>query len=603
MTIEQGVAVILALAVVLGWARLLLWQRRTPASSRARRWRLAALLALQPVAALLLYCTLFPPAGSGKAAGTLVVATSGAPRLVTTGPNERLIALPEASGVVGAERLPDLGTAVRRYPEVGALRIIGSGLEPRDRQATSGQTVRFEPPREPRGLIALQPPGPIAAGARFTMTASAGGLAGGSAELLDPASRIVDTQPIGPTGDIALFGTVRAAGTALFTLRLRDRSSALVEQASIPVWVPASPPARVVILAGAPGPEVKYLRRWATDAGLAPQVRVGVGDGASLTDTPPDMTTAALGKVDAAILDDRAWDGMGASGRKAVAAAVRGGMGLVVRITGPVPRGWRLLGLTAPGTADVASVTLRVDAPSDEALAARRGPGTRDAPTSIAGARDTVPVLTRQAVTLAGGMPILRDVRGTVLALSRSSGRGKVALISLQDSFVLVTSGHSDAHAELWSHLVSDVARPQPDAMAQIETPAFAGQRMAICGAGFTTVVDSSGGVHRVLVDPAAGCAGYWLIGSGWNRLTGPAARPFYVYPAAALPGVSAMDRREATLRLTGDGSSTRRGTGLDSQGSSWPWFISCLMICALLWWLERQRIGRTGMPSLHVSR
>ncbi len=599
MTIAQGVAVILTLAVVLGWARILLWQRRAPASSPARRWRLAALLALQPVAALLLYCTLFPPAGAGKEAGTLVIATSGAPRLVPTGPNERLIALPEASGVVGAERLPDLGTAVRRYPDIGALRIIGSGLEPRDRQATAGRAVRFEPPSEPRGLIALQPPAPIAAGARFTVTARAGGLAGGSAELLDPALRIVDTQPIGPTGDVALSGTVRATGTALFTLRLRDRSRALVEQASVPVWVPAPPPARVAILAGAPGPEVKYLRRWATDAGLTPQVRVGVGGGASLADTPPDMTTAALGKVDAVILDDRVWDGLGAGGRQAVAAAVSGGMGLVVRITGPVPRGWRVLGLTASGTADVAPVTLRADAPSDEALAARRGPGTRDAPASIDGARDTVPALTRQAVTIAGGMPILRDVRGTVLAQSRGSGRGKVALISLQDSFALVTSGHGDAHAELWSQLVSDVARRQPGAMAQIETPAFAGQRMAICGAGSTTVVDSSGGVHRVLVDPAtgaAGCAGYWPIGSGWNRLTGPAARPFYVYPAAALPAVRAIDRREATLRLTGDGNGARTGKALHSQGSFWPWFLGWLLVSGLLWWLERRRIGRTDI-------
>ena len=270
MTVAQSVAAILALAVVLGWVRLLLWQRRAPASLRAQGWRLTALLALQPIAGLLLYCTLFPPASAGKATGTLVIATAGAPRFVATGTGERLIALPEASGVVGAERLPDLGTAVRHYPDARALRIVGSGLEPRDRPATAGLAVRFEPARAPRGLIALQPPGPIAAGARFAVTAHAGELADGSAELVDPASRIVDTQPIGPTGEIALSGTVRAAGTALFTLRLRNGSRALVEQALVPVWVPASPPARVLILAGAPGPEVKYLRRWATDAALAP---------------------------------------------------------------------------------------------------------------------------------------------------------------------------------------------------------------------------------------------------------------------------------------------------------------------------------------------
>jgi hypothetical protein len=598
MTVATVVAAILTLAVMLGWVRLFPWQRRAPAASRARRWRLALLLALQPVAAMLLYCTLFPPAVAGTATGTLVIATSGAPRFVPTGPGERLIALPEASAVLGAEILPDLGTALRRYPDGGALRIVGSGLEPRDRQAAAGRLLRFEPMREPRGLIALQPAAPIAAGARFAVAARAARLAGGSAELLDPASRMVDTQPIGPAGDIALSGTVRAPGTMLFTLRLRDRTRALIEQASVPVWVPTSSPARVLIVAGAPNPEVKYLRRWATDAGLTPQVRVDVGGGASLIDTPPDMTTAALAKVDAAIVDDRAWDRLGEGQRRTVVAAVRGGMGLIVRITGPVPRGWHILGLSASGPADVAPVTLPADAPSDEALAARRGPGTRDAPVSVAGGRDTVPLLTRQTVTLAGGMPILRDTHGIVLAASRSSGRGKVAVISLQDSFALVTSGHGDAHSELWSHLVSDVARRQAGPVTRVESPAYVGRRMTMCGAGPIIVTDPAGNVGRALVDPAigaAGCAGYWPTVAGWHRTSGPAAMPFYVYPADALPGVRAADRRDGTLSQVGgsDRASVRQGDS--NRGPSWPWFVGWLLVATLSWWLERARLGRTA--------
>ncbi len=595
MTIAHVIAGTLALAVILGWVRLFLWQHRAPTASRARGWRLTALLALQPVAAVLLYCTLFPPEGAGKATGALVVATAGAPRFVAIGPNERLIALPEAKGIVGAERAPDLGTALRRHPDVGTLRIVGSGLEPRDRQATAGRALAFDPPGEPRGLIALQPPAPMAPGARFAVTARAGGLAGGSAELLDPASRIVDTRPIGLSGEIALSATARAAGTALFTLRLRNASGTMVEQAAVPIWTPKPAPARIVILAGAPGPEVKYLRRWATDAALTPQVQLSVGGGASLGDTPPALTTAALARIDTAILDDRTWDGLGASGRQAMAAAVRGGMGLVVRITGPVPRGWQVLGMTAPGTADTAPVTLPPEAPSDEALAARRGPGTRDAPASIAGPRDTVPALTRQAVTITGGTPILRDARGAVLAASRSNDRGRVALVTLQDSFALVTSGHSDAHAELWSELVSTVARRQPSAVAQIEAPAFAGQRITICGTGSATATDPNGVVGRALADPATRCAGYWPTAAGWHRLSGPAARPFYVYPAEALPAIRANDRRDATLRLVGGGNGAGTTNVESRRGPSWPWFLGWFVIAGLLWWLERARIGRTG--------
>lgn len=598
MTIAHVVAGILALAVIISWVRLLVWQHRAPPSSRAPRWRLAALLALQTIAAALLYCALFPPAGSTAATGTLVVATANAPHLVTTAPNARLIALPEASGVAGAERVPDLGTALRRYPDVGTLRIVGSGLEPRDRQAAAGRSLTFDPPSDPRGLIALEPPASIAPGAKFPVAARVARLAGGEAELLDPASRIVDTQPVGPSGEIALSGTTRAAGTALFTLRLRDASRTLVEQAAVPIWTPVPPSTRVLILAGAPGPEVKYLRRWATDAGLAPQVGVSVGGGASFSDTPTPLTAATLSKTDAVILDDRAWDALGSGGRQTIAAAVRGGMGLLVRITGPVPRNWQVFGLGAHGTAETVPVTLPPAAASDEALAARRGPGTRDAPASIAGARDTVPVLTRQAVTITGGLPILRDARGAVLAASRSSGRGRVALVSLQDSFALVISGHGDAHAELWSQLVSSVARRQPGTVAQIEAPAFAGQRTAICGAGSAIVTDPGGAVVRLRVDPAtgaAGCAGFWPTVAGWHHLSGPAARPFYVYPDGALSSMRAVDRRDATLRLVGsEGAANPVASMRGMNGPSWPWFVGWLMVAGLLWWLERARFGRT---------
>jgi hypothetical protein len=133
--------------------------------------------------------------------------------------------------------------------------------------------------------------------------------------------------------------------------------------------------------------------------------------------------------------------------------------------------------------------------------------------------------------------------------------------------------------------------------VAQIETPAFAGQRTAICGAGSATVTDAGGTIVRVLVDPTTGtpgCAGYWPTVAGWHHLAGPASRPFYVYPADALPSARAIDRRDATLRLAGGGIGGRTATAGGSRGPSWPWFIGWLVVAGLLWWLERARLGRT---------
>jgi hypothetical protein len=590
VTTDLALALLLAGAVVTGWVRLAWWYARAARADRPRPWRLAALAVLQPAAAALLYATLLPPRGP-VGARTLVVATAGAGPVVAIGPGERLVALPEAGRVLGARGVPDLGTAIRQEG-TDRLRIVGTGLERRDREAAIGASLRFDPPPAARGLVALTLPATVLQGAVFPVVARAPGVTG-IAELLDPAGRVVDARSIGPDGGIALSGTARGAGAALFAIRLRDGGK-VVERADVPVVVGAQPTARVLILAGAPGPEVKFLRRWAIDAGLSPQVRAEVGGGVALGD-PVSLSAGTLAATDVLILDDRRWADLGPGGRGAVAAAVRGGMGLVVRITGPLPRGWQAAGLAVAAGSVTAPVVLPPSAPSEDSLAARRGVGTRDRPIAAAGARDAVPVLTRQTAVIGGAraVPLLRDARGAVFAGWQASGRGRVAAISLHDSFALVTSGHGDRFAELWSGLVSAVARPRAGTLASIDPLPRAGERMVICGAGDARVMAPTGSTTELIMDPAApGCAGYWPAAAGWHRLTGPAARPFFVHAAASLSGVRATERAEATRRLVGE-RNARGASTPGERGSPWPWFAGWLLTVGLLWWLERARIGR----------
>ncbi|MEH3159324.1 MAG: carboxypeptidase regulatory-like domain-containing protein [Sphingomonas taxi] len=578
MSVERIAAALLALGVTLAWLRLGLWQYRSTA--RAPWWRVAALAALQPVVAGLLYLTLFggTPAQSG---GTLLVATEGAPRLVAPAAGETLIALPEAAGVAGAEHAPDLGTALRRHPGTTALHIVGSGLVARDRLAAAGVTLRYAPPNAPRGLVALTPPAAVAPGEDFAVAAQV--TDGGAATLLDPAGRIVDTAKPAADGRIVLHGAARVAGEAVFTLRTAGGA-----EAAVPLVVRAPATTRALLLAAAPGPEAKFLRRWASDAGLTPATRLAVGGGVTLGDPGVALTPATLARYDVVILDDRSWAEIGAGGRAALAQAVRGGLGLVVRLTGPVPRGWQVLGLGVSGGTAVAPLRLPPAAPSDQALAARRGPGTRDAPASIAAPLAETPELTRVAGT-PGGVPLLRDAKGSVFAGWRAVGRGRVAVMTALDSFALVTSGHGDAHAALWSTLASTVGRGQPAAPVRIAALPQAGERVALCGVVGGASITGPDGVETPLVaDPAAdGCAGYWPRAAGWHRI---GTQPFYVWPAVALPQLRAAARREATLALVGERPVSVTTAPADPQ-PSWRWLLPFLAAAALLWWWERRRL------------
>ncbi len=615
---------ILDLAVVLAWARLLWWQHKAPTESRARGWRLMLLLIMQPICATLLYFTLLPPTAPTEA-GTLVVATaqSTSTQLIQQ-PGDSLIALPEAPALTGVDRAPDLATALRRHPGTQRLRIVGAGLEARDREAVRGMSLSFQPPALPRGLIRLNSPARVAPGAAFTVGGQANGMEGGWVELMDPAGQRTDISALTKAGDFTLQGSARVPGLALFTLRLRDAQRKLLEEVEVPVWTAADPAPRLLLLAGAPSPEVKYLRRWANDAGLSLHTQISVGGGVDLGDAPIALNAASLQRFDLVILDDRSWAALGANQRAALLAAVRGGLGVLLRVTGPLPestrRQWQALGLSVSGGTDSAPVQLAVEDADEEALRARRGAGTRDAVLMTEGGASDPTDLTRRSVQInaADAVPLLRDNKGSVLASWRAEGRGRIAVWTLTDSFRLTLAGRADRYGELWSEALATLARAQSGSTPRIDPQPREQRRMVLCGLGNQPrVVAPDGNNVTLLPDPVTGtsrCAAYWPQQSGWHQLLqadavveGDAEAeestwPFYVYAVNAAPGLHAAELRDATLQLTGTsrGAVAKSPTGNPPgrRGPSWPWFLAWLASAALLWWLERARVGKTRVPS-----
>lgn len=617
MNLSLWLAALLGLAVVLAWGRLGLWQRRAAAGSRSRGWRLAVLWLLQPVCATLLYFTLLPPTLPMEA-GTLVVATAGATRTGTQTAGDRLIALPEAPALSDAERVPDLATALRRYPGMERLRIVGAGLEPRDRDAARGLSLVFDAPAMPRGMVRLDGPQRVAAGAAFQIGGQVNGVDKGSVELIDPAGRRVDASPLPTSGDFVLAGTVRVPGVTTFTVRVRDAQRNSSEDVPVPVWIAADPAPRVLLLAGVPSPELKYLRRWATDAGLPLHIQLSVGGGLQLGDAPLPLNAATLQRFDLVVLDERSWAGLGAGERAALVEALHKGLGVLLRVTGALPdatrRQWQALGFSLSAGADTAAVRLPAESIDEEALRARRGPGTADTATAANGMQDENPALVRRALKLGGvdATPLLRDADGSVLAVWRAERRGRIAVWSVTDSFALVLSGQSARHAELWSSAFATLARAQTDSAPRIDPQPREQQRLALCGLGSKPrVVAPDGQISTLLPDPAAGdsvCAAYWPRHSGWHLLlqtdaeAGDRSWPFYVYATSAAPGLRATELRDATLRLQTVPASAA-GKSDDHalpgrRGPSWPWFLAWLASAGALWWFERARAGRTGVAA-----
>ncbi|MDH5832561.1 hypothetical protein, partial [Luteimonas kalidii] len=520
MSLPDSVALILALAVLLAWVRLVRAHGRDPRAPRA--WRLWALLVLQPMLAAALYLALFPPRET-VAPSVLTVLTEGASP-AQAGPSSAggiTLALPEAGAVRDTTRVPDLATALRRHPGTTQLRVLGAGLVPRDRDAARGLEIAFEPAPLPRGIARLDAPRKVPRGAAFTVTGRVEGVPGGRAELLDPAGRRVDAVALDEDGGFALHAVALEAGAARFAVRVRDADAVRdpsvdvdadveandepkndastdasgtgadtaradadafeavpeaeadpgVIETGVELWIEAPVAPRVLLLAGAPNPDTRALRRWLTDAGAQVQARIALGGGVQLGSA--SLTDAALDELDLLVVDARAWSGLGAAGRTRVLSATRRGLGLLLRADDAMPvgvlGGLRTPGFTIAGGTAVRPWRMATPRLADEAaLRARLGSGSRDAPPDLEQAAAPAPPLSWRTWQVTGAdAAALHADTGTApdapAGWWRAEGRGRIGLWTVSDSYLLPLHGRSDLYADLWSPAVATLARARAD--------------------------------------------------------------------------------------------------------------------------------------------
>lgn len=585
-TMAAALATIALLAIL----RAVLSARHTPTP----RPRLAARVIGIAASATLLYFFLQPPSAPPRTTALkLLTANAGAADALAA-PDEIVLALPEAPDFAEVPRVPDLGTALRRHPTATPLRVRGDGLEARDLDAARGHAIEYTPPPLPAGLVELSAPTRVPRGRRFTVQGRITAAPGGHIELLDPAGRVDDSVVPGDDGRFRLTTSAGPAGRVEYRLRARTAQDTTLQELALPLEVIPGEPLRVWVLAGGPSPELKYLRRWALDAGLRLHTQVAVGGNVDIGDPPRPFTAASLREFDLLVLDERAWRDLGERGRATLRDAVREGLGVLLRLTAdPGPQERTVLRVWGFAV-DAADLPRSLQLPGSERPDAAAAATTPDAAAVEAQATDTAPRLSRRPLRLAAhdGVPLLRDQRGDVLALWRGEGRGRIALWTLSDSFRLVLAGRRAAHGSLWAQALDTLARPSGERDVTLPEHVRAGERSVFCDLGDDArVLAPAGGTVALVRDPTSGCAAYWPVEAGWHALqTGAQSVAFPVRAANEGLALAAAARQDNTRALVAVAEVTPVTTLPPVPGPRWPWGLAWLLVSAMLWWLERRR-------------
>ena len=571
MNVALIVAIVIGVAALLGAWRTL----RDAKSHRVVR------VALQLVAAALLYLALFPPQVDQRfAAGTLVVLTPGATEAQVANPGDGIatLALPGVAAERDIERVPDLGTALRRHPDASRVRIVGGGLPARDIDAARNVQVDFDAAPLPDGVVDLSMPDSARAGSVFAIRGRVQGDAGGRVELRDPAGAVVARSDLAEDGTFALDAQAKSAGDFVFGLRVLDAAGATREDIAQAVAVRPGDKLSVLVLAGAPDPELKYLRRWAVDAGVDLASRIVLSDGVAMQDGTAALDAAALAKTDLVMIDERAWKNLDAGAKQALEAATRDGLGLFLRVSGPLPDAvaaeWRDLGFRVRAA----------DIPQTVSLASAQP--------------DPAAVLSRRALLVEGddAAPLVRSNDGGAVALWRTLGQGRVAIWWLADTYRMTLAGDAGAFGSVWSRALATIARARGSAQPDVPRDARVDRRSVLCGIADGAYVEQPDGT-RVPLAIESRCAAFWPAQEGWQTLvSGDARAPFHAAASNASPALAAARDAEATRMLAGHASA---GDGASSARkvpwSRWPFFAAWLAAAALLWWLERSKPHAAG--------
>ena len=570
-TIQLWLAALLALASLLAVPGLLRRRRELA------RWQWSALLLAQPALAGLLYLSLYPPLQALEPQ-VLTVLGAGWDEAIDPTPGGPRIALPEAGPDAPGERAPDLATALRRHPGASGLHLLGQGLEARDRPVAEGRIRGFDPAPAPLGLVELGAASRVPVGNDWPIHGRVAGLPGARLELHDPAGELAAAQETGPDGRFSLVARTRVAGLVEYELRVLDAQGRLHEQLPLALEVIEPKPARLLVLAGAAGAELKYLRRWASDAGLDAEVRIEAGRGLQLGGRGAVLDADTLDGFDTVLLDARRLASLDEGTFETLTGRLRAGLGLLLRIDTP--------------PSELARARLRrwgFELRGEDSVLVQLAGEDGAAPPPVLHRRRLDPHATRMASALpdASGQPLLHW---------RALGRGRIGLTGLLDSHLLVLAGQPERHASLWSQALATVSRPAPgSASPAIELPAWPGARMSLCAlAHGARVIAGDGRSVELAIDPATGarrCAAYWPDAAGWHRLESDGvATPFFVLPADTGLALRQQQRSDATRALlAGSADGSPADQARQQRGPAWPWLLAWLGLAGLVWWLEKR--------------
>lgn len=500
-----------------------------------------------------------------------------------------------ARGNKSVELIPDLAGFMAMNQQLSKFHILGYGLEDQELELIQDKNLVFHHSPLPSGIQSVYWNKTIKSGEQLVLSGNYQNSSNKPVKLiLNGLGTNLDSVniPAGKSENFQLKTIPKHLDKAVYAMiGITENDSILNEK--IPVFVESQASLKLLILSSSPGFENKFLKNWLFENQYSIAVRSAISKNKFSTEflnstriNLDRITPSVLENFDVLISDPNELSALSRAENQVVQNQLINGMGLIM-IADSIPKAEgfynRLFETKALVRADEKTIRLNWDDYNTKKM--------------TLGSSGSFRILPKD-----GNQALVKDDKANIMVSSKLSGRGRILLSSITDTYTWVLGNDLKSYSSYWSELIGNVARMKElNSVWALKDPLpVLNQETSIIletDSDSIPVARSEGDLLKFEQNPVLGfqwIAPYWPKKTGWHLLEKessptPVQGWFYVFNKNEWASINSVEKIKNNRKLAEDSISESKEQNILEryyQETVPPiyFFILFLLSCTYLW-------------------
>jgi hypothetical protein len=489
--------------------------------------------------------------------------------------------------------IPDIAFFLASKPDFKTLHILGYGLESDDIKSLKTKNLIFHPSALTNGVISVNWPGKIRSGEQLLVQGMYNNTTESEVKLiLQGLGTNLDSVIIGKETrqDFELKCIPKHLEKAVYSL-LAIAENDTLSMEELPVLVKEKEILRVLILASSPDFENKFLKNWLSEQGHSVSVRTTISTAKYSTEFLNSrkndlnrINTTLLNDFDILIGDMSELSRLNSKENQAVQSQINNGMGLIIKADAAEPgNGFYRNSFVFRENKKLMPKTMKVSWKGYSAIK-----------TVLQGSNSL------EIMAQTGTQSLVKNESGNILINSKLSGKGRLLLTVINDSYIWILGNKVEDYSSFWSYILGKAARKkenvesfaihnlplinkQTEIEFQRETGTIPGIQINNERIAFKQ--------HPFMNFQQTGL--FWPSQTGWQsfQTENTDTNWFYVFDKNGWKEVKASEKLKNTrflIQRSEENNTTKSGTIQVYEDTVSPiWFYILFVLCCTYLWLE----------------